>query len=71
MTPREAKTRDDVANLKRDNISFPNFWMMAIEGEVTICEQTPGEHPKNTVTIPRKVFNQMVDWYNTGSKRGR
>ncbi len=68
--PREAKTFDQICELRSDGIDAPdNFWCSVDEKTFAIYQQKVGEHPTQKITISRKAFNQIVDWYNTGSKR--
>lgn len=68
MVPIEAKTHDQICELKRDNVESGDFWMLLGEGELTICEQKSGSNPEQSLTIPRKNFDALVRWYMTGKK---
>lgn len=61
MSPREAKTFDQICALKRDNYPSSNakFSILLSEGSVSL-------HQPNGVgyySIPRREWNAIVDWY--------
>lgn len=65
-TPRQATTNKRICALPFDNVSHPDFWMAVDERDVSIFKQRSGEVATGRVTIPRRVFDLFVDWYNTG-----
>lgn len=67
MTPREAKTFDDICSLPRDNVSTDEHWII-INGENDVCISTQrnGEPRTESVHLPRETFEAFIDWYNTG-----
>ena len=69
MVPREAKTFEQICKLKRDNVSTTEYWIEVDELVVTLCKQRLTNPPEERIDIPRKDFNTLVDWYNTGSKK--
>ena len=66
MTPIEAKTHDQMCELKRDNVESGDFWMLLGEDKITICEQKAGAKPTQSLTPPRKNFDKFARWYVTG-----
>lgn len=60
---RDAKTIDELCRLKRDNMSYGDFWLLSDGYNVTICQQKVGESPHGSVSVPRHIFNRMVDFY--------
>lgn len=69
LTPRQAKTFDEICGLRRDNVGTDTNWMIFDEIEVTITKQTLGGSKIGRVTIPRADFEAFIDWYNTGTFR--
>ena len=71
-TPRTAQSSDEIAALDRDNLDIGFYWMVveeghvAIEGQVAMARQIPGQPAEVVLMMPRSIFNQFVDWYNTG-----
>jgi hypothetical protein len=64
LSPRQAKTNAEVCALRRDNLSAGNFWMLVDDGEVTITAQKPGESSTAMITMSKRNFNRLIDWYN-------
>lgn len=74
MTPRKAVYPRDIYGLRSDNHSTKQGWIALDGGEVTICAQRPGELPRGstgTVSLSRRDFNALVDWYNRPQKLRR
>lgn len=67
LTPRKARTLNQICDLPRDNVGAPGYGIMVEEGEVYLSAQEWGEHPTESIRIPRKVFDAFVDWYNEGT----
>lgn len=63
ISPRNCKTIEDVCNKRRDNFSTEKFWILADESSVTITEQKKGGEPNQSITIPKKDFDKLADWY--------
>lgn len=70
LTPRTASTINEICALQRDNVDTKHFWILVETGRVVITEQTSGQPPKSSVSIPKRVFNKFVDFYN-GAPRNR
>jgi len=75
LTPREARTWKQIEALPRDNVDTVNCWMLLGGsgdcGEVTIARQRTGEAAQGIVKLPRREFERMIDWYNTGKWKRR
>ena len=67
-SPRTARTEQAVCSLRRDNVSYGDFWVMVDESTVTIAKQTPGHTAENMVTVDKETFNKMLRFYNTPSQ---
>lgn len=65
-TPRRAGTFNAVCDMPRDNVTWQNFWIITDGGNVSLCNQKLGEHPTQSIDIPKKTFDRLVDWYMTG-----
>jgi hypothetical protein len=71
MTPREAKTFDELCKLPRDNVDTDAHWLMADVDTVTIAAQRNSEECTAKVKLPRATFEAFIDWYNTGKWKAR
>ncbi len=65
-TPRTAQSSDEIAALDRDNLDIGFYWMVVEEGQVAMARQISGQPAEVVLTMPRPIFSQFVDWYNTG-----
>lgn len=65
LSPKDCKTNKQVCSQKSDNFDVRGFWIIADEKTVTICQQKRGEPAKDSVTIPKKKFDKLIDWYTT------
>lgn len=70
-TPREARTFAQICKLPRDNVDSGDFWIAIDEQTVTVAHQQTGAPAISKTTIPRRQFEALIDWYNTGSKRAK
>lgn len=61
MTPREARTKEELAQLKVERVEADDFRLSVWSGSVTI-----GHANGMSTLIPRDLFDAMIDWYNTG-----
>lgn len=64
--PRAAKTFRDITKLSHDNVATDTFSMSLDERVVHFQDQDWGENRRQTIDIPRKIFDAFVDWYTTG-----
>lgn len=69
LTPREARTFDQICSLRRDGASYGDYWIQLEEMVVTLVEQKIGERPRSITALPRHVFEKFIRWYDTGSTR--
>lgn len=68
LTPRTARTVDQLCTLKRDNVSTRSHWIIvdADAQRVVIHAQRNGESSTESICLPRRTFEKFIDWYNTG-----
>lgn len=66
FTPRTANTNNKICSMKRDNVSTKNYWMLTGEKHITIAKQKSGEQNEWMVEIPKKDFNRIIKFYETG-----
>lgn len=69
LKPIEARTLKQMCSLKEDNIATHDWWILLNEGSITICNQASGESAKDSISIPRHIFDKFARWYVTGSKK--
>lgn len=71
MTPREAKTFEQICELDRDNVDTDEHWMILDSGgdEITLAAQQLGKPSSAKISMPRATFEAFIDWYNTGTFR--
>lgn len=66
MRPRDAKTLKQVCDLRTDNFDVKGGWVL-LDGNgkysITIARQVEGHAVTQQINIPRREFNQIVDWY--------
>lgn len=67
MRPYDTDTEDKVCAQKTDNTAAGNFFMLADGRSVTIGTSTDGVG--ENCSIPRKEFNQLIDWYMADQAR--
>jgi len=60
---RNARTFEELCELRRDHFSTKHYWISADETTVSIYAQTSGEEPRESVTVPRRQFNALIDFY--------
>lgn len=68
MTPREAKTLDQICKLQTDGKDTKEAWLIVDEGEVTICTQRNGEEATGKVRLSRRTFEALIRWYDKDQK---
>lgn len=68
ISPRKAKTLDEIRLLNTDNKSTDNFWILVSENEVTIAEQKNGLVADNIMIIAKSEFNKLISWYDREQK---
>lgn len=59
-------TATDFELRARDNVIVGDFTIMVEGNQVVLDEQAWGEERKQCITIPRDVFNKLIEWYTTG-----
>ena len=61
--PRDARTLDDLCALTRDTVTYGEFWALTDGHTVTLARQRVGEAAAEIISIPRRTFNLIVNWY--------
>jgi hypothetical protein len=61
QSPRKAKS---LRKMKRSLVETKDFWLLVDGSEVIIVKQRNGERSTATITIPKKDFNRLIDFYN-------
>lgn len=69
LSPRKARTFKQMVSLKTDNHHTKESWILLMEGNsICISNQRNGEALTASITIQRKDFNRLIDWYNKEQK---
>jgi hypothetical protein len=63
LSPRKARTDNELCQMRRDNFDTDNHWILTDTFRVTIAAQKLGEGATQSITVPRKTFDKLVDWY--------
>lgn len=66
LTPQTARTDAEMAQLERDNLDTPEFWICVDAAAVTIAKQRSGEQATAEIQMPKTVFDQLVKFYLEG-----
>lgn len=66
LSPSECSSISDILSLKESCLTLSQFWIMVQhDGAAIIADQSPGEPARKIITIPRKTFHKMIEWYGT------
>ncbi len=65
----ECSTIDQICELRYDNRTHKDCWILSDGYRVTIAEQRVGESPTQSITIPRKTFNKLIEFYTRQQRR--
>jgi hypothetical protein len=71
MSPKQARTDEQVCSLNRDNQTFGDYWIIGGGDNVYIACQPEGCPAESNISIPRDVFIRMVNWYQRPQKLRR
>ncbi len=66
MRPRDCRSEKDLLRCRTDNAPLRNDVWSILNGEDHVSLHGPSG--QGYVTIPRKEFNTIVDWYNRDQK---
>jgi len=66
LTPKTANTDEKICKMKRDNILLKEYWLLVNPNTVSISKQKLGEKGEWLVEIPKREFNRMIKFYETG-----
>jgi len=64
LSPRNAKTENELCSLQSDNKSVKDYWIMIEGAKISIAKQTLGSEADWCFSIPKRQFNALIDWYN-------
>ena len=67
-SPKSAKTLTQVCSLRSDNYDVGDFWILTDGPTVTISAQKLGHPVTASITVPKWIFNQMLNWYSRPTK---
>lgn len=65
-TPQTARTDSEIAELARDHLDTPEYWICVDALSVTIAKQRNGEQATAEVQVPKTVFDRFVKFYLEG-----
>lgn len=71
MKPRHATKDNEIARLQTDNHSTKTAWILIGEQTVTLTRQKNGEPDTGSVTLTRRDFHALIDWYQRGQNKMR
>lgn len=63
LSPKEARTYEQLCSLRATLWNCKWGWILTADGEITIQHQPRGEPRIQEITIPKRVFDKMVEWY--------
>lgn len=63
MSPKSAKSMKQVCRLESDNFDADGFWILHGINTISLAQQRLGEPCKESITIPKKEFDRMIEWY--------
>ena len=64
IMPADVANERDWLGLQTSTWNGTEFWMLVQhDGAVSICQQCNGERVTASITIPRRTFQRMLDWY--------
>lgn len=66
LTPQTARTDEQMAQLKRDHLDTPDYWIVVDASAVTIAKQRLHEKATAEVQMPKAVFDRFVKFYVEG-----
>lgn len=69
LSPMNARTLNELCSLQRDNWAYGDFWIMVDGNEVVLAAQKHGESATGSVSIPRRHFKELVQWYMRDQER--
>ena len=67
VSPAKA-SESQLIRMARDDKTIGDYWMRSDGFNVSIYHQKSGFTPNGGITIPRGVFNKLVEWYNKPQK---
>ena len=64
ISPKRASF-NQICDMPRDHTDFGDWCLMTDGSTVWISEQENGKPQKQSIEIPRSVFNRLLRWYET------
>lgn len=64
--PKDADTFNRACDLKTDNVTYCNFWILTDGYNISMAEQKMGESATQEISIQKKIFDRLIRWYETG-----
>ena len=64
MKPRDAKTERQELSLHSENHGVAEGWILIDGPKVHLHAQKEGEASTGSITMSRRGFNALIDWYN-------
>jgi hypothetical protein len=65
LSPKDCESESDVCRLETTSVEVGNVRMLITDGQyVHFIEQEEGEPPRASIDIPKRVFYEMLRWYN-------
>ena len=61
--PYDCGSFDEVCELQTDHHELKNWWISVDGYEVSIYEQRSGETVHSSVSVPKRQFDALVQWY--------
>lgn len=65
---KDCKSVEEVAAIERDHIDRGDFYLGCDSNSVWLTEQRMNESPTQTITLPKKIFDQLVAGYTKPQK---
>ncbi len=61
--PIDCGNEDQVCELQTSLHTLKNFWILTEGYRVSLYEQKSSESPTQHITIPKRQFDALVEWY--------
>jgi hypothetical protein len=69
LTPQTARTETQILALPRELCESEDWLLGVDEDAVYITEQKMGQAPTQKLKVPKRSFDILIRWYQTGLKR--
>lgn len=61
--PADCFSEAQTESLETDAFHLRGWWIMTEGHRLTIAKQAQGEEASSMVTIPKAIFDEIVEWY--------